>query len=245
MSRRWQGLPSSHQAGIGKTNEEHLDLAAKYASLLEAMHARSLNEPGLSTDEIFQFDITSDISMIRRRSTSSPHSSAVSNETAIDGRGLFTAVDVYGTVDGSNPATAWGAPAAVGHNHESDPAFNLSGQNTKSGAKNMYNPPSPESMSPVYSFLRKRPTSGLTSTMVPPTEPHHPRASMAQELFLDPITNTDISIGNGMNEIAEDELAVMSDVLLDQSFSELDRVITLDGTDFNFDISYWGRNEFV
>jgi hypothetical protein len=61
---------------------------------------------------------------------------------------------------------------------------------------------------------------------------------MTQELALDPISTGDIT--NGMGELTEDELTAMSDGLLEQSFSELDRVITLDGTDFNFDMSYWG-----
>ncbi|KIN03171.1 hypothetical protein OIDMADRAFT_119851 [Oidiodendron maius Zn] len=186
MSRRWQGLPSTppHQAGIDN-NKEHLDLAAQYTCLLEAIHAKILNDPGL-------------------------------------------------------------IPEVVGRNRVPDQAFNLSSQNTDSETRNIYSPPSPGSKSPVYSLLGKRATPGLMSATPPPlTEPRHARASMTQELMLDPINNGDISVGNGMNELTEDELTAMSDGLLDQSFLELDRVITLDGTDFNFDISYWGRNEFV
>ena len=245
MSRRWQGLPStpSHQAGIDK-NGEHLDLAAQYTCLLEAIHAKILNDPGLSTDEIFQFDITSDLGVIRRGSTSSPRSSAAASETAAKGRRLPAAMN-FSNANGTNLAAAWRTPEVVGRNQMPDQAFNWSSQNTNTETRNIYSPPSPGSKSPVYSLLAKRITPGLTSATAPLTEPRHPQASIAQEPMLDPINNSDISVGNGMNELKEDELTAMSDGLLDQSFLELDRVITLDGTDFNFDISYWGRNEFV
>lgn len=36
-----------------------------------------------------------------------------------------------------------------------------------------------------------------------------------------------------------DELAAMSQALLDQQFADMDRVFTLSGTDFTFDISGW------
>ena len=245
MSRRWQGLPStpSHQAGIDK-NGEHLDLAAQYTCLLEAIHTKILNDPGLSTDEIFQFDITSDLGVIRRGSTSSPRSSTATSETAAKNRRLSAALN-FSNDDGTNLAAAWRTPEAVGRNQVPGQAFNLSSQNTNSETRNIYSPPSPGSKSPAHSLLGRTPIPGLMSAMAPLTEPRHPRASMAQELILDPINNGDISVGNGMNELTEDELTAMSDGLLDQSFLELDRVITLDGTDFNFDISYWGRNEFV
>jgi hypothetical protein len=45
--------------------------------------------------------------------------------------------------------------------------------------------------------------------------------------------------GNG--EIVQDELSVMSQALLGQQFLELDRVITLEGTDFDFNVSNWGN----
>lgn len=239
MSRRWQGLPStpSHQACVTK-DKEHLDLAAKCASLLEAMHFKSLNDPRLSTDEIFQFDITSDLGVIRCGSISSPRSSAASTGTAIESSRLTAAANCYNTADNSSLAAGWVAPEAVGRNHMQDQALNLSSQQTNSETRKTYSPPSPASMSAVYSRLRKRPAPDVTYATAPWTEPRHPRANMTQELALDPISTGDIT--NGMGELTEDELTAMSDGLLEQSFSELDRVITLDGTDFNFDMSYWG-----
>ena len=237
MSRRWQGLPPtpSHEACVSK-DKEHLDLAAKCASLLEAIHFKSLNDPGLSTDEIFQFDITSDLDIIRSGSISSPRSSAAPTGTAIESCRLYTA-------DNSSLAAGWVAPEAMGPNHMQDQALNLNTQQTNSETRNAYSPPSPASMSAVYSRLRKRPAPDVTYAAAPWTEPRHPRTNMTQELALDPITAGDLT--NGMGELTEDELTAMSDRLLEQSFSELDRVITLDGTDFNFDMSYWGRNECV
>jgi hypothetical protein len=55
-----------------------------------------------------------------------------------------------------------------------------------------------------------------------------------------PSLSTGISSTEGSGQTPEDELTLMSNVLLDQQFSDLDRVITLDGTDFAFDMSYWG-----
>lgn len=37
----------------------------------------------------------------------------------------------------------------------------------------------------------------------------------------------------------EDELAEMSNTLFDQQFAEMDRVFTLEGTDFRFDMGGW------
>jgi hypothetical protein len=40
-------------------------------------------------------------------------------------------------------------------------------------------------------------------------------------------------------ESVEDELTVMSNVLLGQQFLEMDRVITFDGTNFAIDMNNW------
>lgn len=234
----WQGLPStpSRQASVSSKNKDHLDLAAKYASLLEAMHSRSLNDPGLLTDEIFQFDITCDLGVIRSGSISWPISSVASTETAIEGCRLPTDANYYNTAANSSLAAGWGAPEAVGCNHMQDRALNLNAQKANSEPRNSYSPPSAATMPAVYSRLKKRPAPDMTSA-VSWTEPRHP------EMALDPITGGDST--NGMRELTEDELTAMSDGLLGQSFSELDRVITLDGTDFNYDISHWGMNELV
>jgi hypothetical protein len=41
------------------------------------------------------------------------------------------------------------------------------------------------------------------------------------------------------NEILGDELATVSHTLLDQQFADMDRVFTLNGTDFTFGIGSW------
>lgn len=46
---------------------------------------------------------------------------------------------------------------------------------------------------------------------------------------------------NYPGEMMDDELTAMSHVLLGQQFLEMDRVITLDGTDFDIDMSSWGN----
>lgn len=39
----------------------------------------------------------------------------------------------------------------------------------------------------------------------------------------------------------DDELTAMSHILLGQQFLEMDRVITLDGTDFDINMNAWGN----
>lgn len=46
---------------------------------------------------------------------------------------------------------------------------------------------------------------------------------------------------NYPGEIMDDELTAMSHILLGQQFLEMDRVITLDGTDFDIDMNSWGN----
>jgi hypothetical protein len=41
------------------------------------------------------------------------------------------------------------------------------------------------------------------------------------------------------NDLVEDELTAMSNILLGQQFLEMDRVITFDGTNFNYDMGRW------
>lgn len=46
---------------------------------------------------------------------------------------------------------------------------------------------------------------------------------------------------NFPGEIMDDELTAMSHILLGQQFLEMDRVITLDGADFDIEMSAWGN----
>lgn len=46
---------------------------------------------------------------------------------------------------------------------------------------------------------------------------------------------------NYPGEIMDDELTAMSHILLGQQFLEMDRVITLDGTDFDIEMGNWGN----
>jgi len=43
------------------------------------------------------------------------------------------------------------------------------------------------------------------------------------------------------DDVLQDELSVMSQLLLGQQFLEMDRVITLEGTDFDFNVNSWGN----
>src|ERR1700728_250123 len=44
---------------------------------------------------------------------------------------------------------------------------------------------------------------------------------------------------NNRRHAVEDQLTAMSQILFDQQFLELDQVITLEGTDFNFEMNNW------
>ena len=46
---------------------------------------------------------------------------------------------------------------------------------------------------------------------------------------------------NSGEDVLQDELSIMSQLLLGQQFLELDRVITLEGTDFDFNVNNWGN----
>jgi hypothetical protein len=199
MSRRWNGCsPAAYDNNI-----HHLDLAARYAALLEAMHAKCLNEPDLPTDRLFQYDITSDLKAIRGTASTSPHSTFAFGEAS-------------------------GVPWQAGHGPS--PVSNHPGPlNTPylHGRKPYFHPMSPGGASLVHNMDTPRPiVTGL------PAGVHGQRNQ--------PSLSTGISNTEGSGQTPEDELTLMSNVLLDQQFSDLDRVITLDGTDFAFDMSYWG-----
>ena len=78
----------------------------------------------------------------------------------------------------------------------------------------------------------------------------HPQHSTPSPLAEPSISHVEISNNlseatsglGGMSDGADttqDALSVMSQSLLDQQFMELDRVITLEGTDFNFNVTAW------
>lgn len=206
MSRRWNGCsPAVYDANI-----KHLDLAARYAALLEAMHAKCLKEPDLPTDLLFQYDITSDLHAIRgTASTSHQWTSAFGEVSGV----LWRA--------GPGPSPIFNHPA-----HLNTPYIR--------GRKQYFNPLSPGNSSIVHNMDTPRQiTTGLPDGM----HPQRHRPPLAQGM----VNSVVVNHTEGSGQTPDDELTLMSNVLLDQQFSDLDRVITLDGTNFAFDMSYWGH----
>lgn len=218
MSRRWNGYLSPSHAKSSDA-DQHLDLAAKYVALLEVMHAKCLDKPDIPTEKLFQYDIMSDLPAIRGRAATSPYSISDAGEgsTAMWREGNLT--------------------PAIGPSPISDRELNLNSPYV-SGDKPFHNPVSPGRMPIKHApNTQSRQDMGMApGTPIPGM--HYNQPSVPTGL---------VNLADGISETTEDELTVMSNVLLDQQFSELDRVIMFDGTDFAFDMSYWGnldRNRF-
>jgi hypothetical protein len=244
MSRRWRGLLSttSHEVNIGEIDQEYLDLAGKYAALLEAMHAKSLNEPDMPTENLFQFDIASDLSAIKSQLLTSHLTMPTSSET--NHNPLSRVVDGYSAVDG-NLATMWGAPTpGVDPGQVSDQVERSISPYTNDSGKLFDSPLSLRSMSGTGTISGNNTshTHGILPAMTPLTNLHRLPPHLTQGSMVDPISNNNTALGDEVSEMTQDELAVITKGLLDENFSALDRVITLDGTDFNFDLSYWSTD---
>lgn len=81
--------------------------------------------------------------------------------------------------------------------------------------------------------------------MTPLTNLQRPLSHLTPKTTASSIRNDAVTTGDMVSEVAQDELAVITNGLLDQNFAALDRVITFDGTDFNFDVSYWNTGNFT
>lgn len=74
-------------------------------------------------------------------------------------------------------------------------------------------------------------TGSRQAVQEPETSQHPITTNAAQEEQGSAVTESNIDM--------VDELAEMSQVLLDNQFAEMDRVFTLDGTDFAIDMDGW------
>lgn len=185
MSARWQGP--------NLVTDDPRDLAARYASLLQVLHSKLVdNTIELPAESLLRCDITSDIGTYQIAQSPARSDGGVRRDY------------IYG-----------GSPDNV--QRSSSAAINNNGyhpQQVHDGHYNRLNSHGFEKM------------------------PAH--MSNGVSMSLPSLPNT-VTNENAMEQHAEDELTVMSNVLLGSQFSELDRVITLDGTDFTMDMNYWGN----
>lgn len=226
MSRRWKGCMPEQT--------ERMDLAARYASLLQALHTKCLNEPDLRPELLFQYDITSDLDAKAGRDRSF-------SVTGLEESSRPTGQDVASSAVEGYPAQRVDcSPASSRGYAHTFPAQNpTSPYNPNPHAEgSLYNHISPSNANPSIGHPTPRPApTGVPSHLSSP-------ASNTQSI---PATvplreHTGIENSNERQTVdradaTEDELTIMSNALLGQQFSELDRVITLDGTDFAFDMS--------
>jgi hypothetical protein len=214
MSKRWQGYLLEENEQLHRAD---LDAAAKYALKLEELHTRC------STDKNYRMDIFG-------YSEETPKSTASDGSPATVARyeASPSSQSSHGRTQTYQPIDAAGSSAMQSFNHgrslypiqsQSSPGPFPSPQAGRLPALDMHNITSP------VSAMRMNPIEGGTHA-----------------------GNTPGGMGNqgliNMNypgEIMDDELTAMSHILLGQQFLEMDRVITLDGTDFTIDMRDWGN----
>ena len=225
MSRRWQGYLFLKPAVAGYDSKRlYPDLAARYVALLEVMHAKCLSEPDLPAEKLFYHDITSDFNDVLGSPMMQP--SLQSNVLGGKEPGDYT--------NNLNRLTmATNIHSAVEK------------QSNDSSSTPLWNTLSSSAHSVSGSIVSIDQVLGTTQT--------HPRTNDADkyQMYNNPVTlpgpqQTKNQTCPSTATVAElngplgDELSSMSNVLLDHQFSEMDRVITLDGTDFAFGMIDWG-----
>lgn len=227
MSRRWKGhLPEQ---------TDRADLAARYASLLQALHTKCLNEPDLRPELLFQYDITSDLDAKACRDRSFSVRGVVESSSRHTGHdeGHSPAVEGYPAqrVDGS-PASSRGFGQTF-------PAQNAASPYNSHPEGPFYNHISPSNANASIGHPTPRPApAGIPSHLSSPASNNQNiPAHVPLREHQTGIENNNERQNVDRGDATEDELTMMSNALLGQQFSELDRVITLDGTDFAFDMS--------
>jgi hypothetical protein len=212
MSRRWQGFLVRENDQVER---QDLDAAAKYALELEELHARCLSDANYRMD-IFRYSDESSNSVTG--SSVSPaavprHEGSASSQSSQVRRQSFN----------HRPAETTSPPNRPSNTNR---RRSLYGQQSFSSTSGPFNAPQ----------------NGRLQTLEV-----HPMASPSSGMRIDPleggstggINNSGLINMNYPGEIMDDELTAMSHILLGQQFLEMDRVITLDGTDF--DIDNWGN----
>lgn len=212
MSRRWHGYFLDDNDQLDR---EDLDAAAKYAMKLEELHTRC------STDKNYRMDIFAYSDETPKSTGSSGSPPTVSRYDASPS----SQSSHVRTQSFQHSADASGASARPGFNH-GRPLYPIPSQTSPAGS---FNPAQGGRLPPV--------------DMHNMTSPRSVRMNPVEGGSNNPggIPNPALMNVNYPGEIMDDELTAMSHILLGQQFLEMDRVITLDGTDFDIDMNSWGN----
>jgi hypothetical protein len=231
MSERWQGTGSVedlHQSH--DFSQRELDMAARYASQLRELREKCQGDSKFYLKILGYSETTQGLS--RHTSGFTPSASALPPLGSIPSRLLPTP-----TKESSRPSfmSTYDQPGS-----------------TTFYQQRMMNSPS------VISGLAESPPAYISNAPTMPVSRNQSRFYRPQELNASPplidmpmshmgtsmsdsgSTSGLVERSNG-DDVLQDELSVMSQLLLGQQFLELDRVITLEGTDFDFNINNWGN----
>jgi hypothetical protein len=217
MSRRWRGFPADCELQSPKEQVDSAipDLAAQYAAQLESFHESFSQNPRYCMDVLgySRNSSTSGVDSLLpflRLNQSSPK------------------VTSHFSPARSEPQIRWqSVPASnnIHNNREIEPSDSRSPFESRSSNEMPRN--SDEVRGPDQASVNAWPS-------LPSYQPMTGDLSSITRLRNGSHTN-----GAYDAESVEDELTVMSNVLLGQQFLEMDRVITFDGTNFAIDMNSW------
>ena len=223
MSERWHGYQNEYDSrSVGQIT---LEMAAKYRLQLQELHTKCLNDATFCLDILSHSDATSGLNIGGLPDQSTPTQT------------------ISETFSPRPPRKNTGECATTGNNDHSqtfplNPESQTSPPNISSNQKYDHNPYLANGQSTSSNAPQLQPFYGPWGLDV------NARGTPSNDMMRNGIASERIGhMGNGGlvgSDNIEDELTAMSHSLLDQQYLDLDRVITLEGTDFDFDMNNWG-----
>jgi hypothetical protein len=213
MSRRWQGFLVRENDQVER---QDLDAAAKYALELEELHARCLSDANYRMDN---FGYSDESSNSVSPATVPRHEGSASSQSSQVRRQSFNHRPAETTSPPTRPSNTNRRRSLYAH------------RQSFSSASGPFNAPQNGRLQPLEMHPMASPSNGMR---IDPLEGGSTGGNPGG------INNSGLVNMNYPGEIMDDELTAMSHILLGQQFLEMDRVITLDGTDFDIDMSNWG-----
>ena len=220
MSERWRGY-QQHES----TNEDYktMCMAAKYALHLRELHSKCQSEPNSYMDILGYSNATSDYDVGGLLPTilAQPNFRPFSPHPPLNNRGRSSEIENPNLQQGSRSYLQVLSPSP-------NPTSN------------------PDHSQGYHPFNDSHPNAISNTSQLPPPFVSQGLDTNAQGTLSNDIMRNGVECDNiivdmsGGNENIEDELTAMSHNLFGQQFLELDRVITLEGTDFDFDMNHWG-----
>ena len=227
MSERWQGSQNDDEQQSRTVSRSELDMAARYASQLRELHEKCEDDPKFYMKILGYSEVT------ERTRDSMRYSATISRPEAVSNRPISTARQGFSSrpsFDGlySQPQNSTFYQQRMMRSNE--PSNSIHGPATS--LSNLSNSsPSVEDQSRYFMPQVPETPPSLTDMSI---------SHMVENRSESEATGRLIGIGE-RDEILQDELSVMSQLLLGQQFLDLDRVITLEGTDFDFNVGTWGN----